>query len=116
MAGRIIVAALIAALMAVPAVASASGYYISQREAQADTRQAAHQEYGVNRYRTAASCRPKGVASFFPTTRLYHRWVCGWAVDYVDSFCSGAFIIAGQNPGVYGFKYEVWHGIRCYDE
>jgi hypothetical protein len=106
------VAALVAtAVLAVPAMASASSYTISKREAQADARDAAKALYGDSYgiHRVAARCRPQFVR--FDPRYDYHRWVCGWAgFDYDEDLAMGRLRITGHSNDTYG--YTVLAGIR----
>lgn len=103
-----IAVAAIAAVLAVPAAASAS-YTISKAQAQGDARDAARTLYDVTYNGTSSSCRPQGVR--YDRRYTYHRWVCGWATDAGDgSYASGLLRITGHSDGSYG--YLVLRGLR----
>ncbi len=130
-------AALVAAFMvAAPATASASSYYISRAEAVSDARQTAYAEspwdvvIGGEHYehdfaRTRGFCSPKRGTHPKPGTRLYHRWRCE-VYDPVHS-CREVF-----GPGVFGnpgvsllitgsrvpgrFYWRTLEGLRCHGD
>jgi opacity protein-like surface antigen len=109
----VVAAVLALAAMATAAVADAS-WTMTQRQAVSYTKQAAHQEYGVNRYRTGAVCSPKGTSQsrqdFWPGR--YHSWICGYAIRY-DTWCGGRLSIKGTTSSIYAFHYVVINGFRC---
>lgn len=111
----IVAAIALAAPALAPAGAEAGTWRISQSQAELFTKQAAHQEYGTNRYRTGASCAPKGQSRSGRTVwpGRHHSWVCGWAVNYADESCGGRFSIKGTRSRKYDFEFVVLNGMTC---
>jgi opacity protein-like surface antigen len=105
------VATALAAVLAIPAAASAD-YTMSRAQAQYNTRDAArtlYGSYGVTFNGTIARCRPQSTR--YDARYNYHRWVCGWAGRDVDGdIASGSLRITGHSDGTYG--YMVLRGIH----
>lgn len=100
-----------AALLAVPAMASAS-YTISRGEAQLQTRHIAadlYSDYGIRFGRSGAYCEPQFVK--YNPRYTYHRWVCTWAGrDWDGDMAYGRMRITGHSSGTIG--YIVLSGIH----
>ncbi len=100
-------AAVATAALAAPAAAHAdSGYYIGQREAQADVMDAAGARYAGNGVSAdGAYCYPQG----YPVRGRYnrvsaHRWTCTWVgTDENGADVYGQFRIDGHSDGTYGY-------------
>jgi hypothetical protein len=120
------IAALVAALMVVPASASAA-YYIPQRTAESHARQVVHEEFtGFDR--TSAFCRPKGIfgdgasGPLIPPGARYHRWVCVVTDPYDSCPDPEPYGVMGVGISIAGssvvgrFYWHVWHGIDCFGD
>jgi hypothetical protein len=102
-----IAAAVAAAALVAPATASASGgYFVGQREAQADATDAAEHRYAGNGVEAdGAYCYPQG----YPVRGRYsgdrwHRWTCTWlGTDEDGADVYGQFRITGHSNGTYGY-------------
>jgi hypothetical protein len=98
--------ACVALVIAAPAYAN---YYLTKNGARAATRTFVANAYGFNRGDIATSCRPQGRSK--PDARfVYHRWVCGWAID---AHCGGSIRILGSSAARWAGR--VVHGLSCDD-
>jgi hypothetical protein len=94
-------------VVATPAYAN---YYLAKNGARAATRMFVGNAYGFNRGDIATSCRPQGRSK--PDARfVYHRWVCGWAID---AHCGGSIRIIGSSSAA-RWAGRVVHGLSCDD-
>ena len=115
---KTIAAAATLALAVTAAPASASGYHVSQREAERLVVQAAELRYEANGVTADDSyCRPQGRPSSKlnqPFSGRYHRWVCTWVGTDIDSDdVYGTFRITGHSDGTFGFL-PLYGGLRWF--
>ena len=104
-----IIGAALVALAIIPSVASASGYNLTQKQAQRDARTAAYDLYTFGSDPVHTYCYPQGHRPSGGTPRYpgyYHRWGCVW----VGGGSYGLIRVAGNSDG--DFSYRVILGMR----
>jgi hypothetical protein len=103
-------ATIIACVALVAAAPAYANYYLTKNGARAATRAFVSSEYGFNLGDIATSCRPRGRHTSDPRF-VYHRWVCGWAID---AHCGGSIRIIGSSSAA-RWASRVVHGFSCDD-
>lgn len=111
---RLLAAAIaVAALLALPGVASADTYWINQRTAERLVKDAAEARYSGNDVIASDSaCRPQGYTQWRRYSGYWHRWTCYWeGTDTDGADVYGFFRITGHTGSRYGYK-PVLGGMR----
>jgi hypothetical protein len=92
------------------ASASASGYNLSQRQAERRAIWTANDLFVISE--TGSSCRPQGTrvdpVQRLPSTYKRHRWTCVVSALGANGDEGGVLIIAGHSDGNYSYRIIRW--------